>query len=103
MKHIKKDRPKIKDYDAVNGAGAYDYVSDVNGYMNYLEQQIKNLKIPVVSCCHTEICIVEQKPTDGNVIQPTKIFIECTECNQILPIHRIIKREEKIPLFNDCS
>ena len=52
-----------------------------------------------IVCSHSNICIVEQIPTDGNVIQPTKIFIECANCNQILPIYTITKRIEKIPLF----
>ena len=83
----------------------FGYEDELQNEIDRLKEENAKLKLNLadVSCCHPEICIVEQIPTDGNVIQPTKIFVECTECKQILPIHRIIKREEKIPLFNDCS
>ena len=38
------ERPKVQNYDPINGLGAYDYIMDVNKYMNKLEQQIKLLE-----------------------------------------------------------
>ena len=49
MKRLQKERPQIKNYGNITGAGAYDYVSDVNAYMNYLEEQLKNCNLQNVS------------------------------------------------------
>jgi hypothetical protein len=37
-------RPKIKDFENISGEGAYDYISAVNVYFDYQEQQIAELK-----------------------------------------------------------
>lgn len=36
-------RPKLKDYKKISGIGAFDYVSDVNKYMDYLEAKLNNI------------------------------------------------------------
>ena len=43
-----------------------------------------------MSCEHTELTIVEQVYSDGVI----KRFVECSECNLILPIKRITQRTE---------
>jgi len=37
-----KERPKLKNYKAISGIGAFDYVVDVNKYFDYLEAKIKD-------------------------------------------------------------
>lgn len=44
-------RPKVKDCGNISGKGAYDYVADVNKYMNYLEQQINQTTQPLEEAC----------------------------------------------------
>ena len=34
-------KPEIKDYDSINGPGAYDYISDVNEYINGIQSQLE--------------------------------------------------------------
>jgi len=36
------NRPKIKDYKTISGPGAYDYVADMNIYIDQLEIRLKN-------------------------------------------------------------
>jgi len=36
-------KPEIKNYKNISGAGAYDYVADVNEYINYLESKLKSV------------------------------------------------------------
>ena len=50
--NIDMKRPEVKDYKNITGAGAYDYVADVNEYINHLEKQLKLLTRPVVSNCN---------------------------------------------------
>lgn len=35
------ERPKIKDYKNISGEGAYDYISDVNNYINNIEAKLE--------------------------------------------------------------
>ena len=34
-------RPELKDYEPINGPGAYDYISDINKCINLLQSQLE--------------------------------------------------------------
>ena len=52
-------------------------------------------------CIHENIVLVTEKPRDnkGNM-QMGKTFVECEDCKEILPIHRITKEERIVSLYN---
>ncbi len=51
------------------------------------------------TCIHSEIVVVTETPTNGKIFQPSKTYIKCAICGEILPIKRITRENINIPLY----
>ena len=56
-------------------------------------------------CEHTKIIAVTEIPkgviNGRTYVQPTRYFVECADCGEILPITRITKEKRIVPLLKE--
>lgn len=51
-------------------------------------------------CHHLSIVVVTETPTNGVVQQMKKTYVQCEDCNKVLPIQRITKKDINVPLHD---
>jgi hypothetical protein len=50
-------------------------------------------------CQHQHICVITEIPTDGKIKQQEKVYVKCSQCNEVLPIQTIEQKTIEVPLI----
>ena len=53
-------------------------------------------------CKHLSIVLVTEKSKDlKSNLQSGKVFVECEDCREVLPIFRVTQEERIVPILNN--